>query len=161
MANTKDNAWSAAELEWLKRLRADGVAIARCGEILGRTENAVKAKIDRHNIAGKAAAKWGDDEDAALTAGLEEGMTFQDIFDAKLIPGRSVAGMKARAFKILGDTTYKTESNANKFDRQLSEEEFEAMAAKGSRRLLAALRRFFKKHYPNCDVAREAEKLAA
>ena len=154
MANTRENAWTAAELEWLKRLRADGVAIGRCGEILGRTENAVKAKIDREGISGQAARKWTDCEKQVLLDSLEQGMSFQDIADAKLLD-RTVASMKSQATCLSAGQSVNTANNAAKYAPQLSEEQWDSAAAKASRRYAAALTRFYKKRAKEFDISVE------
>ena len=141
--NNKENAWTKENLTALRMMRAEGKSIGQIADVLGRSRNAVKAKMDRIGLQGKAALFWNEDETRTLRACLNAGMSYEDIRDKNLLPGRSIAGMKARAAKVDAAQDYDPLNCANKFDRQLSEAEYEENAIKGSRKLLAAYERLF------------------
>lgn len=154
--NNRENAWTPDDVAHLREWRREGIQIGVIADRLGRSTNAVKAKMKRVRLQGKCRLFWDDKEDKVLLTALAVGMTYDDIAERNLIPGRTIAGMKARAAKLDSGQAYDPQTCCAKFDRQLTEEEYISNARRGSEKLLAAYQRYFRKYHPASDVARMA-----
>lgn len=88
--------YSAREIERIKELRAAGWSVpAMCRE-LRRPRAGLQTKISDLGLG--VDERWRDDEDRIIVSAVDRGLTNREI--VKLLPGRSLKGVKSRAYKI-------------------------------------------------------------
>lgn len=151
--NTLANKWKPDDVAKLIEMRQQGLAIPKCAAAIGKSEHSIKAKIAHLKIGGRAATFWNEKEDNRLKACLACDMSYEDIADGGYLPGRSIAGMKARVVKLSAEQVYNPKNCTAKFKRDQTEEEYITNCISGSEKLLAGYVGYFKKYHPHSDVA--------
>lgn len=144
--------WIIRETAKLRTMRKNGISISECGVILGRSEQAVKAKISRDGIEGRCSRFWTAEEDQLLRAAVAQGMTWSQLAD--LFPKRTPAGLKDRAARtgiraFSGDPTVPC-------GRQKDQDEWKRICIRSNKRFLDALFAYFRNNHPESEAARRA-----
>jgi hypothetical protein len=90
--------WSAADLQALTSLRAEGRTLFVIARELGRTRTAISSKIDQLGLA--VDMTWTEDEDRIVVAGVGRQLMNRQI--ATMLPKRSAVAVKIRAQRLCG-----------------------------------------------------------